>query len=79
MSARPPVVDQQAWRAALDDLRAREKAATRELDAIAAQRRRLPMLELPQYVLIGADGPVSLASQWAVTDNARHPAVAAQL
>ncbi|WP_059016078.1 DUF899 family protein [Mycobacterium sp. M26] len=61
MSALPPVVDQQAWRAALDDLRAREKAATRELDAIAAQRRRLPMVKLPKYVLIGPDGPVSLA------------------
>ena len=40
MSALPPVVDQQTWREALEDLRKREKAATRELDAIAAQRRR---------------------------------------
>jgi predicted dithiol-disulfide oxidoreductase (DUF899 family) len=61
MSALPPVVDQQTWRAALEDLRKREKAATRELDAIAAQRRRLPMVEMPKYVLIGADGPVCLA------------------
>src|SRR6201991_5006971 len=59
--ARPPVVDQETWRAALDDLRRREKAATRELDAIAAQRRRLPMVELPDYTLIGKDGPVRLA------------------
>jgi predicted dithiol-disulfide oxidoreductase (DUF899 family) len=59
-SARPPVVDQQTWQAALDDLRVREKAATRELDAIAAQRRRLPMVELPDYTLIGPDGPVRL-------------------
>ncbi|PND55306.1 hypothetical protein CRM90_23445 [Mycobacterium sp. ENV421] len=61
MSALPPVVDQQTWRAALDELRAREKAATRELDAIAAQRRRLPMVEMPNYVLTGPDGPVALA------------------
>ena len=61
MSALPPVVDQQSWRAALEDLRKREKAATRELDAIAAQRRRLPMVEMPKYVLIGDDGPVCLA------------------
>lgn len=60
MNAMPSVVDQQTWRAALDDLRMREKAATRELDAIAAQRRRLPMVELPDYTLIGADGPVRL-------------------
>ena len=56
-TALPPVVDQQTWRAALDDLRKREKAATRELDAIAAQRRRLPMVEMPDYTLIGEDGP----------------------
>ncbi len=43
------------------ELRAREKAATRELDAIAAERRRLPMVEMPEYVLEGADGPVKLA------------------
>ncbi len=61
MSALPPVVDQQTWRAALDELRVREKAATRELDAIAAQRRRLPMVEMPKYVLTGPDGPVCLA------------------
>ncbi|GBG38718.1 hypothetical protein NJB14197_35900 [Mycobacterium montefiorense] len=58
--ALPPIVDQQSWRTALDELRTREKAATRELDAIAAQRRRLPMVELPDYTLIGADGPIRL-------------------
>lgn len=57
----PPVVDRQTWQAALDDLRRREKAATRELDAIAAQRRRLPMVKMPDYTLVGADGPTPLA------------------
>ena len=61
MSALPPVVDQQSWRAALDSLREREKAATRELDAIAAARRRLPMVKMDKYVLIGPNGPVCLA------------------
>ncbi|WP_179475095.1 DUF899 domain-containing protein [Mycolicibacterium vinylchloridicum] len=61
MTALPPVVDQQTWRAALNELRKREKAATRELDAIAAQRRRLPMVRMPEYTLVGANGPVSLA------------------
>lgn len=60
-TALPPVVDHDTWRAALDDLRRREKAATRELDAIAAQRRRLPMVRMPEYTLIGAEGPVRLA------------------
>lgn len=60
-TALPPVVDAETWRGELDALRVREKAATRELDAIAAQRRRLPMVELPDYTLVGADGPVRLA------------------
>jgi Bacterial protein of unknown function (DUF899)/Glycosyl hydrolase family 53 len=56
----PPVVDEPTWRRQLDELRAREKAATRELDAIAAQRRRLPMVQLPDYTLQGPDGAVRL-------------------
>lgn len=44
----PSIVDQPTWEAALAELRAREKAATRELDAIAAARRRLPTVELPE-------------------------------
>ena len=56
----PPVVDAETWRRELEALRVREKAATRELDAIAAQRRRLPMVELPEYTLMSADGPVRL-------------------
>ena len=49
----PPIVDQPTWEAALAELRTREKAATRELDALAAARRRLPMVELPDYTLEG--------------------------
>ena len=59
--ALPPVVDAATWQRQLEALRAREKAATRELDAIAAERRRLPMVEMPDYVLEGEDGPVRLA------------------
>lgn len=60
-AALPPVVDAEAWRRELDELRAREKAATRELDAIAAQRRRLPMVRMPDYTLEGEEGEVRLA------------------
>ena len=59
--ALPPVTDPETWQRELDALRVREKAATRELDAIAAQRRRLPMVELPEYTLMSSDGPVRLA------------------
>ncbi len=60
IAGKPRVVDQATWQSELDQLRQREKAATRELDAIAAQRRRLPMVEMPEYTLDGADGPVRL-------------------
>ncbi|HEX3712821.1 MAG TPA: DUF899 family protein, partial [Trebonia sp.] len=60
-TALPPAVDVGTWQRELDALRVREKAATRELDAIAAQRRRLPMVRLPGYTLEGEQGPVRLA------------------
>jgi predicted dithiol-disulfide oxidoreductase (DUF899 family) len=45
-SGRPVVADRATFQAELDKLRAREKAHTREGDAIAAARRRLPMVEV---------------------------------
>src|SRR5262245_29412460 len=60
-AARPPVAGRAVFQAELDRLRAREKSHTREGDAIAAARRRLPMVEVdPQTPLTGADGPVLL-------------------
>jgi predicted dithiol-disulfide oxidoreductase (DUF899 family) len=40
----PPVVSPAEWQAARDELLVKEKAATRALDALAAERRRLPMV-----------------------------------
>ncbi len=59
-AGKPPVVALPTCPAPLDDLRRREKAATKELDAIAAARRRLPMVRMDDYTLVGADGPVRL-------------------
>ncbi|MEU8308994.1 DUF899 family protein [Actinomadura sp. NPDC048955] len=57
----PEVVDRAAWQAELDALREREKAHTRAGDAIAAARRRLPMVEVDASApLTGPDGPVTL-------------------
>ena len=56
-TALPPVVDADTWQRQLEALRSREKAATRVLDAIAAQRRRLPMVTMPAYTLEGEEGP----------------------
>ncbi|HEY6542052.1 MAG TPA: DUF899 family protein [Ktedonobacteraceae bacterium] len=61
ISALPAVVDRAPFQAELDRLRVREKAHTREGDAIAAARRRLPMVEVaPTTPLIGPNGPLTL-------------------
>jgi len=55
----PPVTDHDDFERQLLELRKREKAHTREGDAIAAARRRLPMTEVPSDItVVGADGPV---------------------
>lgn len=57
----PAAVDRAAFQAELDTLRVREKAHTREGDAIAAARRRLPMVEVDANLeLIGPHGPLTL-------------------
>jgi predicted dithiol-disulfide oxidoreductase (DUF899 family) len=57
----PAVVDRGTFQAELDVLRIREKAHTREGDAIAAARRRLPMVEVDGATpLIGERGAVTL-------------------
>ena len=54
----PAAVDRATFQAELDGLRAREKAHTREGDAIATDRRRLPMVEVDaDLALTGPDGP----------------------
>src|ERR1700722_15529568 len=53
----PAVVDRATFQAKLDALRVREKAHTREGDAIAAARRRLPMVEVDGATpLVGEHG-----------------------
>ena len=59
LPGRPPVVDLATWQAARDELLVREKAHTREGDALAAARRRLPMMEFDGKVEVtGSGGPV---------------------
>lgn len=59
LPGRPPVVDLATWQTARDELLVREKAHTREGDAIAAARRKLPMVEFDGTVeVVGPDGPV---------------------
>jgi len=59
--AAPPVVDRATFQAQLDALRVREKALTHEGDAIAAARRRLPMVEVDAGTkLTGPNGTLTL-------------------
>lgn len=57
----PNTVDLPTYLAEVDALRLREKAHTREGDAIAAARRRLPMVEVDAAApLVGEDGQTTL-------------------
>ena len=56
----PQIVSRGEWQRAHEALLAKEKQATRERDALAAERRRQPMMEFaPDYEFEGPDGVVS--------------------
>jgi predicted dithiol-disulfide oxidoreductase (DUF899 family) len=57
----PPVVSEAEWQAAIEEVRTKEKALTREHDALAALRRRLPRVRIErEYVFQGPDGQARL-------------------
>jgi predicted dithiol-disulfide oxidoreductase (DUF899 family) len=57
----PKVVSRDEWLAARKELLAREKEMTRQRDALNADRRRLPMVEIEKdYVFEGPDGEARL-------------------
>ena len=58
----PTVVNPEQWQAAWDDLLVKEKQHLRAGDALAAERRRMPMVRIAgEYALSGSDGTASLA------------------
>ncbi len=61
-SAQPPIVSAAEWQRQRDELLVLEKQATREQDALAAKRRRLPMVEFDnsKYEFATPDGPMRL-------------------
>lgn len=62
----PPIASAAEWREQRVRLLEREKEATRELDRLAAERRRLPMRRLgADYVFEGAAGRVRLVDLFA--------------
>ena len=57
----PPVVSQQEWEAARQQLLVKEKALTRARDAMAAERRRMPWVAVEKaYEFEGPQGKLSL-------------------
>lgn len=57
----PKIVSRDEWLAARMELLTKEKELTRQRDALNAQRRELPMVEIAKdYVLDGPNGVVSL-------------------
>ncbi|MEQ9822837.1 MAG: DUF899 domain-containing protein [Puniceicoccaceae bacterium] len=61
----PPVVSRETWLEARKALLIREKEATRLHDALAAERRRLPMVKVEKdYVFEGPDGEVRLVDMF---------------
>jgi predicted dithiol-disulfide oxidoreductase (DUF899 family) len=62
----PPIVSATEWQAAHEALLAKEKAATRARDALAAERRRQPMVRIEkEYVFAGEGGPARLVDVFA--------------
>ncbi len=58
---RPQVVSPSEWQAARERLLVKEKEATRARDALAAERRRLPMVRVEKdYAFEGSEGEASL-------------------
>ncbi|MDQ1399889.1 MAG: hypothetical protein QOG97_1861 [Acidimicrobiaceae bacterium] len=62
----PDVVSRDEWLAARKELLAKEKAFTRQRDALSADRRRLPMVRIEkEYAFTGPDGPATLVDLFA--------------
>ena len=62
----PRIVSRADWQVARDKLLVKEKAATRARDALAAERRRLPMVKIDKdYVFEGPDGKATLLDLFA--------------
>lgn len=61
----PDITTREKWLIARKELLVREKALSRQRDALSADRRGLPMVEIDKdYTFEGPDGPVSLAAMF---------------
>ena len=70
MTNKPEIVSAEKWQQDRDELLRAEKEATRVLDALAARRRRLPMVTFgSEYVFDSSSGPKTLLDLFAGQDQ----------
>jgi predicted dithiol-disulfide oxidoreductase (DUF899 family) len=71
MTSMPEIVSAEKWQAERDELLKAEKEATRTLDAIAARRRRLPMVRFDnnKYLFDTPAGPKRLLDLFGAQDQ----------
>jgi predicted dithiol-disulfide oxidoreductase (DUF899 family) len=67
--AKPEIVAAEDWQRARDELMVAEKEATRALDALAARRRRLPMVKVGEYEFETPAGPRTLVDLFEERDQ----------
>lgn len=67
--AKPEIVSEADWDRERAELLVAEKEATRALDALAARRRRLPMVAVGDYTFDSPNGPVTLMELFAGRDQ----------
>ncbi len=58
--ATPQIVSRAEWERARAELLVREKAHTHAGDALAAERRRMPMTPMDSVTVVGSSGPIPL-------------------
>ena len=80
MTNMPEVVSAEKWQQDRDELLKSEKEATRTLDALAARRRRLPMVKFDnsKYVFATPGGPKTLVDLFAGKPTTRRVPVHGQ-
>ena len=64
----PEIVTEEEWLAARKELLAKEKEMTRARDALNAERRRLPMVEIDQGLRVR--GPAGQGRRWSTCSRA---------
>lgn len=58
----PAIVSKEEWLKARVDILNEEKALSKATAALAAKRRNLPWVLIPDYTLVGSDGPTQLSA-----------------